>query len=116
MEHFRRLDVAQARHALARDAVLVDVREEFEWAGGHVPGALHIPLRQLAARRREIPEHRPLLLICRSGRRSAEAAGMLTGLLGSQAVDVANVEGGMTAWQRAGFPVDRAAGAPGRTA
>ena len=45
MEHFSRLDVVQARHALGQGAVLLDVREDFEWAEGHVPDALHIPLR-----------------------------------------------------------------------
>jgi rhodanese-related sulfurtransferase len=105
MEHFRRLDVAQARHALEQGAVLVDVREDFEWAAGHAPDAMHIPLRQLTARLREIPEHRPVLVICRSGRRSAEAAAVLAGPLGVHVCDVANIEGGMVAWAGAGLPV-----------
>jgi rhodanese-related sulfurtransferase len=116
MEHFRRLDVAQARHALEQGAVLVDVREDFEWTAGHAPDALHIPLRQLTARLREIPEHRPVLVICRSGRRSAEAAAVLAGPLGVHVSEVANVEGGMVAWAGAGFPVVSGAGAPGAVA
>ncbi|HEX2895258.1 MAG TPA: rhodanese-like domain-containing protein [Marmoricola sp.] len=116
MEHFRRLDVAQARHALAQGAVLVDVREDFEWAAGHVPEARHIPLRQLAARIQEIPDHRPVLVVCRSGRRSAEAARTLAGPLGVHIAEVANVEGGMVAWAAAGFPVVGDGGASGAVA
>jgi rhodanese-related sulfurtransferase len=116
MHQFRRLDVAQARHAHTQGAVLVDVREDFEWAAGHAPDAVHIPLRQLPARIHEVPDHRPVLLICRSGRRSAEAAGLLAGPMGVHVADVSNVEGGMVAWAQAGFPVVTGAGAPGAVA
>ena len=77
MEHFRRLDVAQTRHALSEGAVLLDVREDFEWAAGHAPDAVHIPLSQLPARLHEIPQHRHVLVICRSGNRSAQAASIM---------------------------------------
>lgn len=116
MEHFRRFDVVQARHALDRGAVLVDVREDHEWSAGHAPGATHIPLRQLAARVREIPDHRPVLVICRSGRRSAEAAQTLGTVLAGRATEVVNVEGGMVAWLGAGFPVVTEGGARGAVA
>jgi rhodanese-related sulfurtransferase len=116
MEHFRRLDVVQARHALGQGAVLLDVREDFEWSAGHAPDALHIPLRELTSRLREIPEHRPVLVICRSGRRSAEAASVLGGPLGVHVSEAANVEGGMVAWAAAGFPVVTGAGVPGAVA
>jgi rhodanese-related sulfurtransferase len=105
VEHFRRLDVVQAHHALDQGAVLVDVREDHEWSAGHAPQALHLPLRQLSARVHEIPANRPVLVVCRSGRRSAEAARTLAGPLGVHLADVANVEGGMVAWSSAGFPV-----------
>lgn len=114
MYPYRRLDVTQARHALTEGAVLVDVREDFEWAEGHAPEALHIPLRQLPSRVDEVPAHRPVLVICRSGRRSADAASQLAGPLGADLGEVANVEGGMIAWERAGFPVST--GAPGAVA
>lgn len=116
MEHFRRLDVVQARHAQAEGATLLDVREEYEWAAGHAPGAVHIPLRQLPARLGELPGHRPVLVICRSGRRSAEAAAVLAGPLGVHLGDVANVEGGMVAWAGAGYPVLAPGGATGQVA
>lgn len=105
MHAFGRLDVVQSRRAQQHGAVLLDVREDHEWAEGHAPGALHIPLRQLASRVREVPAHRPVLVICRSGRRSAEAANLLAGPLGVHVGEVANVEGGMVAWAAAGFPV-----------
>ena len=116
MEHYRRLDVVAARHAVAEGATLLDVREEHEWAAGHAPGALHIPLRALPARMEELPRHRPVLVICRSGRRSAEAAALLAGPLGVGVGDVTNVEGGMVAWASAGFPVVAGGGSAGQVA
>lgn len=116
MEHFRRLDVVAASHALTRGSTLLDVREEHEWAAGHAPGALHVPLRALPARLAELPPHRPVLVICRSGRRSAEAAALLAGPLGAHVGDVANIEGGMVAWASAGFPVVADGGSAGRVA
>ena len=116
MEHFHRVDVVQARHAQQQGAILLDVREEHEWAAGHAPDAVHIPLRQLPARLREVPGHRPVLVICRSGRRSAEAAAVLAGPLGGHVAEVANVEGGMVAWARAGFPVLAGGGSAGDVA
>jgi rhodanese-related sulfurtransferase len=116
MEHFRRLDVIQARHALAGGAVLLDVREDHEWAAGHAPQAVHVPLRELPLRVHELPEHRSVLVICRSGNRSAQAARTLTDALGVRGVDVFNVEGGMVAWLGAGLPVVGGDGAPGAVA
>jgi rhodanese-related sulfurtransferase len=116
VEHFRRIDVAHARHAQQQGAILLDVREDYEWAAGHAPEAVHIPLRELAVRLRELPAHRPVLVICRSGRRSAEAARILTGSLGGHLPDVANVEGGMAAWANAGFPVLAGGGVTGQVA
>lgn len=80
-------------------AVLVDVREDDEWAAGHAPAALHVPLGSLPATR--LPTGRPVLAICRSGNRSATAAALLLAC----GVDARNVAGGMRAWQAAGLPV-----------
>ena len=73
------------------DAWLLDVREDDEWAAGHVPGATHIPLGLLGARTAEVPQDQQIYVICRSGVRSARAAQALNGA-GWQAV---NVAGGM---------------------
>jgi rhodanese-related sulfurtransferase len=89
-------------------AFLVDVRENDEWAAGHAPGAMHIPLGQLGARYTEIPQDAPVYLICRSGHRSNQAAQALAGA-GWQAV---NVRDGMHGWADAGRPMTNDSGAP----
>ncbi|MFO0628496.1 MAG: rhodanese-like domain-containing protein [Polyangiales bacterium] len=64
--------------ALVRDgASLVDVRTDDEYRGGHVAGATNIPVHTLEARLREIPKDRPVVVYCRSGGRSANAAALL---------------------------------------
>ncbi len=83
------------------DAWLLDVREDDEWAAGHVPGATHVPLGQLGARTAEVPQDQQIYVICRSGVRSARAAQALNGA-GWQAV---NVAGGMQDWAAAGRPM-----------
>lgn len=96
------------------DAVLLDVREPYEWQAGHAPRAVHLPLSALAAGA-GLPPHaqaRPLIVICRSGNRSRQAAELLVAR-GSQAVDVV---GGMRDWARAGLPVVDARGGNGTVA
>ncbi len=80
---------------------LLDVREDFEVAEGMIPGAIHIPMGELNARLDEIDRSRPVVVVCRSGNRSARVADALTGA-GFTADTMA---GGMIAWQRAGLPV-----------
>ncbi|WP_225836837.1 rhodanese-like domain-containing protein [Streptomyces sp. NK08204] len=84
-------------------AVLLDVREQGEWNAGHAPGAVHAPLSRLAAGAAlpSAAQGRPLVVICRSGNRSQQAAELLTER-GAEAVDV---KGGMQAWAAAGHPV-----------
>jgi rhodanese-related sulfurtransferase len=88
-------------------AWLLDVREDDEWAAGHIPGARHIGLGQLSARTAEVPQDHPVFVICRSGARSGRAAQALTGA-GWQAV---NVAGGMQDWAAAGRPMTTDSGA-----
>lgn len=59
---------------LLKGAVVVDVRSEAEFAGGHVAGAVNIPVDQLGARLGELPADKTILVYCRSGARSAAAA------------------------------------------
>ncbi|MEV8554644.1 rhodanese-like domain-containing protein [Streptomyces glaucescens] len=96
------------------DAVLLDVREEPEWTAGHAPGAVHVPLTKLVAGAALPAEAQGgvLLVICRSGHRSQQAAKLLTAR-GAHAVDV---EGGMNAWAAAGHPVVDERGNTGQTA
>jgi hydroxyacylglutathione hydrolase len=85
--------------SIARNAspFLVDVRTTREWNAGHIDGAVHIPLGELAARASEIPRHRPVATICEAGYRSALAASILAR---AGVDDVATVAGGMTAWRQ----------------
>jgi rhodanese-related sulfurtransferase len=85
---------------------VIDVRAEHEFHGplGRIRGARLLPLPELAARARELPRGRPLLLVCRSGARSGKACEQLAGLGIGPAL---NLAGGMIAWNRAGLPVER---------
>jgi rhodanese-related sulfurtransferase len=80
------------------DAFLLDVREDDEWAAGHVEGALHIPLMDLPVRIDEVPQDRAVTVVCRVGGRSAQA----TVWLAQQGYDAYNLDGGMFAWASAG--------------
>lgn len=77
---------------------LLDVRQDFEYAEGHLPGARHIPLPELSDRLGELNKTLPLLTYCRSGARSLAAANMLAG---QGFRDVMSMKGGMLAWEGA---------------
>jgi rhodanese-related sulfurtransferase len=83
-------------------ALIIDVREPNEFAAGRIEGAVLVPLGQLANRYPELPRDRQLLMLCRSGGRSASATQFLAG---QGFDDVANVDGGMIAWHNAGLPM-----------
>lgn len=78
----------------------VDVREHEEWAAGHIEGATHIPLSELPVRIGDLPPG-DLVLVCKVGGRSAQAAMYL----GQQGYGVANLAGGMLDWEAAGRPM-----------
>ncbi len=85
--------------------VLLDVREPDEWAAGHAPSAVHIPLGELPSRAGELSElagDRPVHVICRTGGRSARAAAWLNA---AGVVDAVNVAGGMKTWEAMGRPL-----------
>ncbi|PWB54828.1 MAG: hypothetical protein C3F18_06460 [Nitrosomonadales bacterium] len=88
------------------DALILDVREDQEYAGGHVPHSKHIPLGQLPGRIQELEKFRnkPIIAICRSGARSGHGCSVLRKNGFEQ---VYNLSGGMTAWQQANMPVER---------
>ncbi len=96
------IPVAEARALL--DSVrlgqhtLLDVRQDFEYAEGHIPGATHIPLPELADRASELDPVLPAVVYCRSGARSLAGANLLSGL-GFR--DVVSMQGGILAWDGA---------------
>ena len=99
-EAHRRLTAAEASGA--PPPLLVDVREQVEFDEVRAEGAVLVPLSQFLARHRELPTDRPLLMICKSGGRSAQAAAFL---LANGWQDVSNVVDGTMGWWAAGLPV-----------
>jgi rhodanese-related sulfurtransferase len=90
--------------------VVLDVREDDEWAAGHIEGSLHIPLMHLANRFTEVPTGGQTLVVCRVGSRSAHAAAYLL----QQGVDAVNLAGGLAAWAHARRPLVSDDGRPPR--
>ena len=86
----------------AGEAQLVDVRQDFEWEAGRIPGAIHIPLETLPSRAGEIDRERPVIFQCRSGARSA----MATDAFRASGVEAFNLEGGLEAWVEKGLEIE----------
>jgi len=84
------------------DDLLLDVREDDEWAAGRAPSAVHLPMSQLQARLAEVPTDWPVAVVCKVGGRSAQ----VTAYLLANGRQVRNVEGGMAEWQRRGLPLE----------
>jgi rhodanese-related sulfurtransferase len=82
-------------------ALLLDVREQDEWAAGHAPQATLMPMSRLQAEHESLPRDRTIVCICHVGARSAA----VTDALRAAGWDAVNLAGGMVAWQRAGLPV-----------
>lgn len=96
--------VAGVPDPLPEGLYVLDVREDAEWAAGHVAGSTHVPLMDLGQRLAELAELQQAdqtLVVCRSGNRSAYAVGFLL----QQGVDAVNLEGGLLAWEAAGRPL-----------
>lgn len=94
---------------LPDDAVFLDIREQHEWDAGHAPGAVHIPLGQIAERLDEIRDlagDRQLIVTCKGGGRVRRTLPSLA----EYGLDVANLEGGMKAWHEAGKAMESADG------
>lgn len=98
------IDVKTANDLRGRDdVILLDVREDFEFNNGHIPGARWIRLDDLPNRLNELPKDKTIIAVCRSGNRS----GLATELLRKQGFDAHNMQGGILAWQTAGLEVER---------
>ncbi|MCW4466703.1 rhodanese-like domain-containing protein [Glutamicibacter sp. MNS18] len=83
-------------------ALILDVREDFEWVEGHAAGAVHIPLGLLPERFEELDMDTDTYVICRTGGRSAQAAAWLTGM----GFSAFNVAGGTDAWLEGKLPME----------
>ncbi len=92
------IDVDELARRMDAGGTLVDVREIDEYLEAHVPGARLVPLSRLADNLDEVPSGTTVMLICRSGGRSMQAAEILA----AAGFDVVNVAGGTMAWMAAG--------------
>jgi rhodanese-related sulfurtransferase len=94
-------------------AQAVDVREQEEWDAGHIGGARHLELAQLAGRAEELDRESPVLVYCRSGERS----GMAAEALRASGWEAFTLDGGLVAWVEQGLPLEPEDGsvAPRRT-
>lgn len=99
------VDVETVAEVRERDDVLVlDVREQWEYDEGHIPGVTLIPMAEVSQRLDEIPADKTVIVTCRSGNRS----GQVTDYLRQQGFDnVHNMDGGILAWEAAGYDVER---------
>lgn len=100
------IDVHELAARREAGAPLIDVREDDEYAAGHVPGAVHIPLGEVADRLAEAPAEGTFYVICARGGRSAKAVERYR----AAGLDAVNVAGGTLAWIDAGLPTDPGTG------
>ena len=98
-------EVSVAEAATKRDAgaFILDVRTTEEWNEFHVPGSTLIPIDELPKRVAEVPKDQEVVVVCRSGNRSATGRDVL---LKAGYPQVTSLAGGLTTWRSAGKPVD----------
>ena len=106
------IDIHEAMRLVHDGSLLLDVREDHEWAAGHAPEAIHTPLSSLATAPLPTWSTRRVVVVCRSGNRSKQA----TDLLRHRGIEAISLTGGMTAWQQAGGAVVTTVGDVGRIA
>jgi rhodanese-related sulfurtransferase len=87
-----------AELAEAGDLELIDVRRDYEFEAGHIPGARHVEVNELTARADSIPKDKTVLFYCRGGSRS----GMAAEAFRQAGYDAHNMEGGLSAWAEEG--------------
>ena len=96
------MDAAGLAEAIsAGDVEVIDVRRDYEFEAGHIPGARHLDLNDLAANADSLPKDRPVVFYCRSGNRSAAALQLM---LGESFTSVYHLDGGIGAWTATGRP------------
>lgn len=97
----REVNTQDAAKLREEGAFMLDVREVSEWTAGHIPEATLIPLGELANRLNEVPKDVKVVVVCRSGNRSAEGRDIL---LQAGFETVTSMAGGMNDWAAAGYP------------
>lgn len=97
------INVEQAYNLFEEGAFVLDVRTQEEWDDFHIPGTTLIPLDQLESRVGELPADEDIVVICRSGNRSQVGRDILR-QAGFESVT--SVDGGVTAWQSRGYPIE----------
>ena len=105
-EYFQQINISQYQQQFAQDnatCVLVDVREVDEFAEGHIPGAVNIPLTDLADRYQELPVDEAVVLVCSSGVRS-EMGALFLNEVGF--TNLYNLAGGIIDWMNRGLPLE----------
>lgn len=102
------VDTAELLRRIADgEAVLLDVRPEPEYAAGHLPGAIHIPLAELAGRIGELPRDHEIVAYCRG--RYCVLAHDAVRLLNAEGLDASRATDGVLEWRLAGVPVETGA-------
>ena len=96
----KEVSVAKAAEMRTSGAFILDVRELSEWQTVHIPGATLIPLGELANRLDELPKDKDIVVVCRSGNRSAQGRDIL---LNAGFSNVTSMAGGMNQWTAAGY-------------
>ena len=104
VEPFKRISPQEARELIDRGQVsVIDVREDWEYANGHIPGAKLVPLKMIISAAAQHVEGDDIVFVCEVGQRSAVAA-EFAAALGKERVY--NLEGGTSAWKGLGYPVE----------
>jgi rhodanese-related sulfurtransferase len=86
------------------DVYLLDVREQWEYDEGHIPGINLLPMDEVPENLDQIPTDKSVIVTCRTGNRSGQVANYLR----QQGFDnIHNMQGGIVAWEQAGFDVER---------
>lgn len=97
----RRCRVQRVEYEQGRGAAVLDVRLDFEYAHGHIRGAVNIPASQVMDRLDEVPRGHPVLVVCNHGNRSSVVADQLEAL----GYDAYLVDGGLSEWRSSGRPL-----------
>lgn len=95
------ISVQEARDRRDQGAFVLDVRQPEEWAEYHIPNSTLIPLEELSRRLSEIPQDREIIVVCRTGERSANGRDIL---LAAGYTQVTSMAGGLTQWIVQGYP------------